>query len=149
MRAMQIIDLPPLTLHVFVPGRPAPQGSKTRTRFAMRDANAGTLHPWRDAVRVDVAANLPGVWTPVAGPVEAHLTFTLPKPASAPKRRRTWPIGQKSGDLDKLVRACCDAITDAGWWRDDSQVVALRASKDYGARPGVDIFLSEFREGLT
>ena len=146
MTATETVHLPPATLTVFVAGRPAPQGSKTRTRFGMRDANGPTLHPWRDAVRADVAAQLPEWWTPVGGPVGILLTFHLPKPASAPKRRRTWPIAARSGDIDKLARACLDAISDAGWWKDDSQVVVLKAAKDYSDRSGVDIMIWEMRE---
>ena len=143
MTATETVQQPPATLTVFVAGRPAPQGSKTRTRFGIRDANGQALHPWRDAVRADVATQLPEWWTPVTGPVGIGLTFYLPKPASAPKRKRTWPIAARSGDIDKLVRACLDAISDAGWWKNDSQVVVLHATKDYGDRTGVEITLWE------
>jgi Holliday junction resolvase RusA-like endonuclease len=34
-------------------------------------------------------------------------------------------------DLDKLQRAILDGFTDAGVWRDDSQVVRIRATKQY------------------
>ena len=146
MTATGTVHPPPATLTVFVAGRPAPQGSKTRTRFGMRDANGGTLHPWRDAVRADVTTQLAEWWTPVTGPVGIHLRFHLPKPASAPKRRRTWPIAARSGDIDKLARACLDAISDAGWWKNDSQVVTLSASKDYRDRNGVDISIWEIWE---
>jgi len=47
----------------------------------------------------------------------------------------------KMPDLDKLVRAVCDGLTDAGIWDDDSQVIRLIARKDYAdnCEPGVDI----------
>jgi hypothetical protein len=38
------------------------------------------------------------------------------------------------------VRAVCDALTDAGVWRDDSQLVELEAQKVYAVdAPGVEI----------
>lgn len=133
------------TIHIQVRGRPAPQGSKTRTRFAMRDANAAMLHPWRDAVRHEVAIVMQGT-EPLDGPIGMSVTFTLPKPTSAPKLRRVWPIKARSGDLDKLLRAILDACTDGGLWGDDSQVVRFKdVSKVYvgdpeaSATPGADI----------
>jgi crossover junction endodeoxyribonuclease RusA len=109
-------------------------------RARLTSSNQGRLKPWREAVRASavttIAVDYFEHFQPLAGPISVRLVFALPKPASAPKKRRTWPIGVRSGDLDKLARACLDALTDAGVWRDDSQVVHLDASKDY---PGPDI----------
>ncbi|MGH9249435.1 MAG: RusA family crossover junction endodeoxyribonuclease, partial [Acidimicrobiales bacterium] len=91
---------------------------------------------------------------PMTGPVAVALRFTLRRPASAPKRRRTWPIGARSGDIDKLQRAILDALTDVGVWKDDAQVVHVDAGKDYqGAdgyldRPGVTITVRLLDEGM-
>ena len=63
------------------------------------------------------------------------LDFGIPKPKSAPKTRRVWP--DKRPDLDKLSRSVLDALTYV-IFADDSQVVHLRATKDYGA-PGVAV----------
>ena len=57
------------------------------------------------------------------------MTFTLPKPASAPKRTRTWPC--RMPDLSKLIRSTEDALTDAGVWTDDARVVEVVARKVY------------------
>jgi hypothetical protein len=62
------------------------------------------------------------------------MVFTVQKPKSAPKTRRTWP--DKKPDLSKLVRSTEDAITDAGLWADDARVVEYaRLAKVY---PGED-----------
>jgi len=89
------------------------------------------LPMWRRLV-ADVAQRFAPA-EPWAGPVGVELDFGIPKPKSAPKRRRVWP--DKRPDIDKLSRAVLDALTYV-IFADDSQVVRLRASKDYGA-PGV------------
>jgi crossover junction endodeoxyribonuclease RusA len=117
-----------------VVGLPVTQGSKRAVlrgaRAGLIDANDAKLRPWREAVRA-VATDAWGNRPPVAGPVRVVVLFALHKPASAPKTRRTWPMGARSGDVDKLARAVLDAMTDAGIWRDDAQVVRLEVVKDY------------------
>lgn len=115
-------------------GRPAPQGSKN----AFRNRHTGRIQqvesskavkPWREAVKSAVLDMLRGgppetyghaPW-PLDGPLEVRMVFTLPKPRSAPKRRRTWP--DRTPDLSKLCRATEDALTDVGVWADDARVV--------------------------
>jgi Holliday junction resolvase RusA-like endonuclease len=129
---------------ISVTGDPIPQGSKTANRYGrMWDDNAAKLKPWRGVVRAAALAALQsraiaqygGVgqvpFLKLAGPVRVEVTFTLKKPASAPKRRRTWPAKQRSGDVDKLTRAIFDSLTDAGVWGDDAQVVEVLARKTY------------------
>ena len=60
-------------------------------------------------------------------PVSVKLEFVMRRPKSAPKR--TTPPATKKPDLDKLTRAVFDAITSAGVWDDDSQVVDAHISK--------------------
>lgn len=115
-------------LVVTVFGRPVTQGSKTRTRWGMRDDNADRLRPWREAVKTAALWAMAGR-PRLEGPVSLEVTFTFDPPKRAPKSRRVWPTTRSSGDVDKLVRAVGDALTDAGVWRDDAQVVDLRAGK--------------------
>lgn len=136
-------------------GIPATQGSKTPFRnkhtgrihlVEGKGAGAERFKSFREAVRSeaqDVAERyLPD--GPIEGPVSMRLVFGLPKPASAPKRRRTWPIGKRSGDLDKLVRLVFDAVTGV-LVVDDGQVVHLDAGKDYGT-PGVTVEVERVAE---
>lgn len=96
-------------------------------------------------------------WEPITGPVEVAVMFRFARPAghygtgrnadtvhsSAPE----WPTGRTTqGDIEKLVRAVHDALTAAGVWRDDAQVVRLSAAKVWcqeGERPGAVIGVEE------
>lgn len=115
-------------LVVTVFGKPVTQGSKTRTKWGIRDDNADRLRPWREAVKQAALDALAGR-ARLEGPVAVEVVFTFDRPKSAPKSRPCWPITRSSGDLDKLQRALFDALTDAGVWRDDSQVIDVRARK--------------------
>lgn len=152
-------DTPALTITVY--GAPVTQGSKTRTRWGMVDANAAKLRPWREAVKyaaldaltVGAIGDVPVHRPPMDGPVAVEATFTLPKPGSAPKRRHTWPIKARSGDIDKLLRAAFDSLTDAGVWEDDAQVVEVTARKVYPGEhpqalhiPGAVIHVRPYQE---
>jgi crossover junction endodeoxyribonuclease RusA len=59
--------------------------------------------------------------------VRLSLVFYLPRPKSLPKRATAHT---KAPDLDKLVRSCCDALSQIVF-RDDSQVCELVAVKHY------------------
>jgi len=119
-----------------VHGLPVPQGSSRAWVINGKPVITSTakgLSTWRRLV-ADVAQRF-APDEPWRGPVGIDLHFGLPKPKSAPKKRRVWP--DKRPDLDKLTRAVLDALTYVVW-ADDSQVVEIRATKDYGA-PGVAI----------
>ena len=58
---------------------------------------------------------------PFDGPLRLRMVFTLQKPASAPKRTRTWPI--RYPDLSKLTRSTEDALTSSGLIADDARIV--------------------------
>src|SRR3990170_3128170 len=117
-----------------VRGLPIPHGS-ARARVVngkpVITSTAKGLASWRRLV-ADVAQDFAPT-LPWEGPVSIHLDFGIPKPKSAPKTRRVWPA--KRPDLDKLTRAVLDALTYV-IFTDDSQVVEIHATKDYGA-PGV------------
>ena len=93
----------------------------------MRESST-KVKPWRDKVQTAVTAAL-HTSAPLAGPVYAHITFTMPKPVRAPKRRRTYPA--VTPDIDKLERSTYDAITKAAAWKDDGCVIESHARKVY------------------
>jgi Holliday junction resolvase RusA-like endonuclease len=117
-------------------GLPAPQGSKKTvgTRVGKQGQavpimveSSKELPKWRKSVEKQAFAQ----WRnpPLDQPLVVVMTFTLPKPASAPKTRRTWP--DKKPDVSKLARAVEDSLTDAGVFADDARIVDLIARKRF------------------
>lgn len=136
-------------LTITVHGKPATQGSKRARpiykgrgdakvftgRVAQVEDNKEKHTAWRTAVKDAAVQALDGQTRIEDVPVAVHVAFCFDKPASAPKRRRTWPIKRSSGDVDKLQRATFDALTDAGVYKDDSQIVSVAADKFYTDDP--------------
>lgn len=140
-------------LLIQVYGQPAPQGSKRHVGGGVMVESSKKLRPWRQDVKA-AAESVRGDRAPIDAPVRVRMVFTLPKPLSAPKRRRIWPC--RTPDLSKLVRSTEDALTDAGVWRDDARVVEYtRLAKVYPNEdaealdaPGVRIVI-ELMEGTN
>ena len=126
-----------ITLNLAVPGNPRTQGSIT----AVPRKSGGTymkqpegLRPWRDAIAWHARMQRP---VKIEKPRSAgiYLLFTIEPPK---KSKNTFPMG----DVDKLARACLDALTGI-CWDDDVQVTQLTANKQWGVDPGVVIVVSE------
>lgn len=127
-------------IRIVVRGTPAPQGSKSfkgmsKAGRAILTESSKKVRPWRQDVKA-AAEHLLALsgGKPIDAPVTVRMVFTLPKPQSAPKRRRTYPM--RTPDLSKLARSTEDALSDAGVWADDARVVEYsRLAKVY---PGED-----------
>jgi crossover junction endodeoxyribonuclease RusA len=132
-----------MIMTIIVYGMPGPQGSKKfmgmRGGRGVLVESSAKVKPWRQAV---VAACIDArrcgeMMIPIPsmdGPIRASMVFTLPKPLSAPKKRRTWP--DKKPDLSKLVRSTEDALVDSGIIVDDARIVCYsRVEKVF---PGED-----------
>jgi Holliday junction resolvase RusA-like endonuclease len=123
---------------ILVYGSPAPQGSKKFVGLAKSGRGILTesskkVRPWRQDVKAAALTARNGA-APLDAPVRVRMVFTMPKPASAPKRKRTFPC--RMPDLSKLARSTEDALTEAGIWKDDARVVEYaRLAKVY---PGED-----------
>jgi Holliday junction resolvase RusA-like endonuclease len=144
-----------MSLTILVYGEPAPQGSKKFVGMVnghgMLVESSKKVKPWRQDV-VAAAKHAIGDAPPLDGAVVVSMVFTLPKPASAPKRRRTWP--NKKPDVSKLARSTEDALVTAGVLKDDARIVEYsRLAKVYPnedrdalASPGVRISIEVLRE---
>jgi crossover junction endodeoxyribonuclease RusA len=117
-------------------GKPAAQGSKIRTKYALRDSNDQQLTPWRNSV--SLAAHLEQQGRPrISEPVHVTVAFYFDRPKAhyrtgrnADLLRNNAPaVPTRVGDIDKLCRALLDGITDSGVWTDDSLVTRLTAEK--------------------
>lgn len=137
-------------LSVFVPGKPAPQGSKRAIvnkggKVSMIESSK-LVKPWRADVRDTVSEHI-GPFYATAQPgvaVSVELNFVMPRPVSTPKKAALAHV--KRPDIDKLARAVLDALSSAGVWVDDSQVTRLVASKRLaivGEKPGCHITVED------
>jgi Holliday junction resolvase RusA-like endonuclease len=121
----------------FVSGVPKAQ---PRVKAFVRGGHAGVYTPdsaesWKQAVRQQAAANAPE--SLVTAPIRVELDFFLPRPKSHHKRDGSLKADQpiwhcKKPDLDNLIKAVTDAITDTQRiWLDDSQICEISATKTY------------------
>lgn len=121
-------------------GIPGPQGSKrfvgvSKAGKGLMVESSKKVMPWREAVKwAAIHARGKAHASTLDGPLFVSMVFTLAKPKSAPKSRKTYP--KTKPDLSKLARSTEDALTDAGLWTDDARVVEYtRLAKVY---PGED-----------
>lgn len=114
---------------VFVPGTPAPQGSKDfrglreNGSAIIAESHKG-VKPWRAAI---VTACNGLVSEPLDVPVRVRRLYLFDRPKTV---RREFPVGNE-GDIDKLDRATFDGLVKAGVLRDDRLVVAGHHEKRY------------------
>lgn len=129
----------PLDMNIsfFCAGIPKAQ---PRVKAFVRGGHAGVYTPdgaetWKMEVRRQAVANAPE--SVIAGVVRIQLDFFLPRPKAhldkhgVPKPKSpVWC--QKKPDLDNLIKAVTDAITDTQKvWLDDSQICFISATKSY------------------
>jgi Holliday junction resolvase RusA-like endonuclease len=127
-------------LTIVVRGRPAPQGSKRArpvykggqfTGVVAQQEMSPHVKSWREDVKTAAEDAIEASsHVRIEGPVRVRMVFTIEKPKSRPKTRRTYP--DTMPDLSKLCRSTEDALTAAGVWRDDARVVEYtRLAKVY------------------
>lgn len=133
-----------------VPGVPAPQGSKTRTKWGVREDNPNTK-PWRTAVAGHAIDAMQGR-EPLTGPLMLTVEFYFPRPkahyrtgARASELKATAPAFHTTKpDSDKLLRAIGDSLTGIVC-RDDSLFAIVKATKLYGA-PRCHVLVEQIEE---
>lgn len=119
-----------ISTQFFVSGRPVPQGSLKFINGRPIHVRAHDLALWRaDIARVAKSVGI----TKAKEAVEVHLTFVTHKPKSVNRKEP-----HIRPDLDKLIRAVLDGLTDVAY-EDDGQVTKITATKEYGTTEGVTI----------
>lgn len=113
-----------------VTGMPAPQGSKRHVGNGIMVESSKRLPSWRADVAAAAQAAHQGR-PPITGSVRLHVNFRFAMPQARPKATRDVGFAPKTTrpDIDKLVRAVCDALTDAGVLASDAVVWHLHATK--------------------
>ena len=139
-------------LRITVDGIPKGQ---PRARACIRGRHAGVYDPgtaddWKACVRA-AAREAMGARSVIVDAVALTVVFAMPRPKAhfnkAGDVREKFALAQhvQKPDLDNLVKAVQDALTDVGVWRDDAQIVLINASRVWchrHARPGCDIVLN-------
>lgn len=124
------------SVEVFVPGTPAPQGSKRYLgnrgggRGILVESAGAKVKSWRADVREAATGLVPA---PIEGAVDVTITFFLARPRSVSVARR--PLPTVKPDIDKLLRSTLDALKSAGVYGDDAQVVHTDVTKAYADGP--------------
>ena len=121
----------------FVPGTPAAQPRVRMVRSNGHVYTPRSADAWKAAVRVAWRAQQQ---EPLEGPVRLGLQFAMPRPASHTTSRGAMTKSAPAAhickpDIDNLAKAVMDALTDAGAWRDDCQIVELTIGKHYSHVP--------------
>ena len=121
-------------------GLPRPQGSHRAfmpkgAKFpVVTDANRN-LKQWRDLTSLVAQDHAPREL--VEGPVGLRVCFYFARPKSLPKKVLHHI---KKPDLSKLIRSIEDSLTNIVWG-DDSQVVHVVATKQYGTpRAEIEVY---------
>lgn len=120
-----------------VHGTPAPQGSKVRTKYGMREASNKVM-PWREAIVSEVIRQGHSDLR-MHGPLQVEVMFSHKRLASHYGRKNGQPYVKPDAaryvattpDIDKCLRSTFDALTQSGMIEDDKFIVAVQAQQRY------------------
>jgi crossover junction endodeoxyribonuclease RusA len=129
-------------LFLMIPGRPAPQGSKSafivRGRVNLVEQSKG-LPAYRKAIAEECQLRSDNWQKSEADAIDIEIRFML----RPPKKHGKYPITRP--DVDKLCRSVLDGVTQSGViWKDDSQVVSIRAIKSYSLEERTEIEITKW-----
>lgn len=122
-----------VTIAFSVEGKPIQQGSMRAFNNRIVHNKTKELMAWR--AQVGAAAKVAGC-IPIEGAITISMAFRYEKPKSVKRDKPTVPP-----DLDKQIRSILDALTGVAY-KDDSQVVEITATKEYGSIAGVDVIVT-------
>ena len=133
----------PQVIHLKFLGEPAPQGSKTVTRYGGLREVSTKIQPWRASVQYACDEQYKG--EPITEPVAMDVTFLLPRPkgdfsTAKGKEHEVKPSAPvhhtKTPDVDKLLRGLLDPMTvkcGGNVLMDDSLIVEIQVKKRYAS----------------
>ncbi len=133
-------------ISVFIPGNPIAQ---PRHRVSVRFGKAHAylpashkVHGWKSIIWLYCSNNKLSNLN-ITKPVKIDLTFFMPIPKSLKNKITSMQPHIKKPDIDNLVKAVLDSMTDCHVWQDDSLVYDIASRKFYSDAPGVLIKLKE------
>ena len=125
-----------MTISAYIPGTPRPQ---PRVKAYSRGGHAGVYTPdTADAWKQEIAlAMREYAGVAIAGPIWLTMSFYIPRPKShygtGKNARVLKPQSPKfhtnRGDVDNFCKGAMDCLTTCKVWKDDAQVVSLKAEK--------------------
>ena len=119
----------------FVRGTPMPKGSTTKMPGgayvpAGSTTSRAKMGQWREDVRHEAQRHMDGK-PPFTGAVRLFVEFSLMPPRTTIRKYQWgWLPHTRKPDVDKLLRAVCDALTGVVWC-DDAQVCVVALNKHY------------------
>lgn len=126
---------------VWVAGNPTPQPRPKAVRMGKliriyTPDPKGKLKAWKDAIARASLGRKPAA--PVDCAVRVDLTLYCERPKSLMRKRDPDgpALNTTRPDRDNYEKAILDAMTDCGWWTDDSRVCAGESIKLYHAKTG-------------
>lgn len=145
-------------LEFFVPGIPAPGGSKKgfvnvhTGRVAIVD-DAKRNKDWKAVVALaaERAMRTACIESPLTCPLDVSMIFYMPRPkghyctgkhAALVRPKFIGAVPDKKPDVLKLARSTEDAMKEIVW-KDDCQTISLTLRKHYGVNPGCFISIRE------
>jgi Holliday junction resolvase RusA-like endonuclease len=116
--------------HLFVNGVPKAQ-PRPRMTASGHVYNPSSADAWKEQVKASFySCRRPTI----TAPVRLRVSFFLPRPKGMKTAGEYAVPHGKKPDVDNLLKAVMDAMTDAGVWKDDALVYATEVSKWYANR---------------
>lgn len=125
-----------------IPGIPAPQGSKRHVGNGILVESSQRLRPWRAIAIATIQQKADELkCNQITTAVKVYATFKFPYLKShynskgILRDRSVLAPKTSAPDLDKLLRALFDALTESGIIRDDALIVEVACWKCYNHVP--------------
>lgn len=107
---------------------------KFGNKWAARVFDNGSAEAWKSQIANAGKEHIP--FEPWDGPIRLKIVFYFPRPkahfrANGNLKDSAPHWCEKKPDFDNCAKACADALTILGFWRDDAQVVDAHIVKKY------------------